>query len=119
MKGKEKDSTLILDELLQNMKTSFKFLFEILVKLDPKIEEKSKSFKVQLDLAYKTSLNNNQEDKIKNLIYENEMLIKKYEDEKAFFLERIDKLEKENKVITENMLRSARVLTTNEVIEII
>lgn len=120
MKSKEKDSTLILDEVFKNLKNSYEFLYEIVMKLNPKIEEKTESFKTQLDSAYKLSLSNNNNNTnaelVQKLQTEMNQLIKQYDEEKELLQDKIDKLEKENKIITEKLIKNAKGLTTKEAI---
>lgn len=117
MEEKEKDSTIILSEIYQNLKNSYEFLFDIIMKLSPKIDEKSENFKTQLENAYKSSLlnnNNNEGDNFKTILLEKESLIKQYDEDKQFLQEKIERLERENKLITDKLLKSAKNLTTNE-----
>jgi hypothetical protein len=56
------------------------------------------------------------EDKIKLATKERDALIKQHEDEKQFLLEKIERLEKENKIITDKLLKNARdIINTNNI----
>jgi hypothetical protein len=48
------------------------------------------------------------EDKIKSATRERDLLIKQHEEERQYLLEKIERLEKENKQMTEKMLKNAR-----------
>jgi len=123
MESREKDSTIVLDEILKNIKESFESIYDIIMKLYPKIEEKAESFKIQLENASKSPLQTDgsayMEEKIKNLTNEKEFLIKQHEDEKQYLLDKIERLEKENRMMTEKLIKNAKSLTTNEVIKML
>ena len=118
MEGREKESSIILDEILKNFKESFESIFDIVMKLNLKIEEKAEYFKIQLENAYKIPVQTDGsgylEEKVKNLTNEKEFLVKQHEDDKQFLLDKIERLEKENKVMTDKLIKSAKGLTTNE-----
>ena len=118
MEGKERESSLILDEILKNIKDSFESIYDIIMKLYPKIEEKAESFKIQLENAYKipvqTDGNTYMEEKLKTVTNEKEYLVKQHDDEKSFLLDKIERLERENRIMTDKLIKSAKGLTTNE-----
>ncbi len=118
MEGKEQDSSLIPKEVLNNIKNCFENMYGIIMKLYPKIEEKAESFKIQLENAYKnptyTDGSSYLEEKLKNLTNEKEFLIKQHEEEKQFLQDNIERLERENKIMTDKLIKNAKSLTSNE-----
>lgn len=90
-----------------------KYFLDIIFNLYPRIEEKANTMKKDLDEALKTiklleNENNLLQDKINTVTKEKEFITSQHNDEKTIFLERIDNLEKENKLMTEKLIKNAK-----------
>jgi hypothetical protein len=113
---KENNSSKLPRELTDNVIRSSEHLINIIYKLYPKIDEKTDNLRRQLDEALKAAQVVDSEidgfgDKIMLASKEREFLIKQHQEEKSLLLEKIEKLERENKLMTEKLLRNAKEIT--------
>jgi hypothetical protein len=110
---KDSDSAKVMREVVDNILKSSDFLINIIYKLYPKIDEKTDNLRKQLDEALKAaqivdSEIGGFEEKIRSFTKERESLVKQHNEERQFLLEKIERLEKENKMITEKLLKNAK-----------
>ena len=80
-------------------------IINIINKLYPKIEEE-----IEKNKNKQSSMNNeiDNEDKVKALKKEKDIIEKQYQEEIAIYQAKIEKLETENKIMTEKLLQSAK-----------
>lgn len=113
LENKNLEASKILGEIFDNILKAGDFLTNIIYKLYPKIDEKTDNLRKQLDEALKAAqVVDNEiggfEDKIKLASRERAVLIKQHEEEKQLLTEKIERLEKENKIMTEKLLKNAK-----------
>ena len=113
LEPKETEAVKIIREIFENILKSSDFLINIIYKLYPKIDEKTENLRRQLDEALKAaqivdSEIGGFEDKIRVANKERDLIINTHQDEKQFLLDKIERLEKENKVMTEKLIKNAR-----------
>lgn len=114
---KEDSIIALIKEISNIIKDNSDQLADIINKLYPRITEKTSALKTQLDQAVKDTgeIDNELKDlnnKLTACRREKEGLSAHFEDEKQLLEEKISKLEKENKYMTEKLLRR-----TNEILE--
>ena len=88
----------------------------------PKITEKTNNLKNQLDVAMRetNSVDNailNLEDKIKQSSREKDFLVKQHHDERQILLEKIQRLEEENKMMTDKILKKTKDLVNESMMQ--
>lgn len=115
---KDSESAKILRELNDNIVKSSDYLISIVYKLYPKIDEKTDTLRKQLDEALKAAQAVDTEiggfeDKIRLATRERDFLIKQHQDDKQILQEKIDRLERENKIMTERLLKNAKEIISN------
>ncbi len=120
LEKKDADSSKIMKEIVDNILKSFDFLVNIIFKLYPKIDDKTENLRKQLDEALKAAhIVDGEivgfEDKIKQVNKDREQLLKQHQDEKQFLLEKIERLERENKIMTEKLIKNAKDIISNNV----
>lgn len=112
---KEPDSARILKQLFDNTAKSSELLTSIIYKLYPKINEKTNILRSQLEEALKTAQVVDKEiggfeEKVRMATKERDMLLMQHQEEKDFLLEKIERLERENKQMTDQLLKNAKNL---------
>ena len=110
---KDADSAKVMREIVDNILKSSDFLINIIYKLYPKIDEKTDNLRKQLDEALKAaqivdSEIGGFEDKVRSFTKERETLVKQHTEERQFLLEKIERLERENKMMTDKLLKNAK-----------
>jgi TolA-binding protein len=110
---KDPDSANIVREITKNNNDSSDNLLMIIEKLYPRLTEKTTALKNELDNALNKAQSidttiNAMEDKLRQAQREKEFLIKQHQDEKQILLEKIHKLEEENKMMTERILKKTK-----------
>jgi hypothetical protein len=113
LETKEPESSNIIKDLSDNIIKSSDFLGSIIYKLYPKIDEKTDNLRKQLDEALKAAqiVDNEMggfEDKIRQTQGEKDYINKQFLEEKQILQEKIERLEKENKIMTEKLLKNAK-----------
>lgn len=115
----DSDSSQLARDLTKNIKESSDQLINIIMKLYPKISEKTDNLKQQLEEALKgAQVVDNEitsfEDKIRQATNERDLIIKQTQEETQMLREKVERLEKENKIMTEKLLENAkRMITSN------
>jgi hypothetical protein len=117
MEKKDKEISKIMTDTNHLINTCHLSLVDIVVSLNPKIEEKLNHYKEQTDIKNRSS-NQNQsttsiselENKLLKSISEKEFIIKQNDEEKKILLDRISRLEQENKIMTEKVIKKAKDL---------
>jgi hypothetical protein len=122
---KEVDSSKISREIVdnvvkasENLISTYGYNIDIIYKLYPKIDEKTDNLRRQLDEALKAAqVVDNQidgfGDKMIQANKERDFIIKQHQEEKLLLLEKIDRLEKENTLMTERVLKNAKDIISN------
>jgi hypothetical protein len=86
-------------------------MYELINKLNPKIEEKTEVIKRQTEEItsnnYRNEINN-LEQRLNEVLNEKETLVRHYEEDKKFLTERIKQLEAENNAMTEKVIKRAK-----------
>ena len=119
LEKKDSDSSKIIKEIIDNILKSFDFLVNIIFKLYPKIDDKTENLRKQLDEALKAAQIVDGEiagfeEKINQVTREREIMSKQHHEEKLFLLEKIERLEKENKMMTDKLLKNAKdIISSN------
>lgn len=112
---KDAENTMIYKEIFSHICVSNTNLFELLDRLYPKINEKTNNLRNQIDTmsreagAFSETMQA-MEDRMKQMEKEREFIIKQYEDERELLLDKIQKLEDENKLMTEKILKKTKDL---------
>jgi hypothetical protein len=115
---KEPESSKLAREVTDNIIKASEFLTSIIYKLYPKIDEKTDNLRRQLDEALKAAqVVDNQidgfGDKIVQANKERDFIIKQHQEERIILLEKIERLEKENKMMTDKLLKNAKEIISN------
>lgn len=119
---KDADSSSIIRDVFNNNAQSSDYLQGIIEKLYPKITEKTTNLKNQLDVAMReaNSVDTaiiNLEDKVKQTIREKDFLVKQHQDERQLLLEKIQRLEDENKLMTDKILKKTKDLVNDSMMQ--
>lgn len=117
---KDPECTSIFREIFNTISISNSSIFSLLERLYPKITEKTNNLKNQLETALKEASGIDSsiqtlEEKIKQLLKEKEFLIKQHMDERELLTEKMQRLEQENKLITEKFLKRTKDLLNESV----
>jgi hypothetical protein len=119
------DNSKLSKEIVENIVKSSEFLISnlllklgIIHKLYPKIDEKTDNLRKQLDEALKAAqVVDNQidgfGDKMHQANRERDFIIKQHQEEKQIMQEKIERLEKENKIMTDKLLKNAKDIIQN------
>jgi hypothetical protein len=111
LQSKDPTSVSILNETNKHIQLSVQIFMDILNKLQPRIEEKNEQIKKNVEetltMAYKPHIEE-LEFKFSKMQNEKDQLIRYYEEEKKFLSAKLEKLEVENKLITEQLLKKAK-----------
>jgi len=110
---KDVENTTIYKEIFQQICISNTCLFELLDKLYPKINEKTNNLRNQIDAMSREAGGVNEtmqifEERIRNMENERDFIVKQYEDERELLLEKIHRLEEENKLMTDKILKKTK-----------
>ena len=111
LQSKDPTSVSILNETNKHIQLCVQTFMDILNKLQPRIEEKNEQIKKNVEetitMTYKPHIEE-LESQISILQSEKDQLIRFYEDEKKFLSAKLEKLDSENKMITEQLLKKAK-----------
>ena len=112
---KDPESSSIIKDIFSNNSQSSEHLQGIIEKLYPKITEKTTNLKSQLDVAMReaNSVDSailNLEEKVKQTIREKDFLVKQHQDERQLLLEKLQRLDEENKLMTDKILKKTKDL---------
>lgn len=118
---KDPESSSIFKEIFNTISVSNSSIFNLLEKLYPKITEKTNILKNQLETALKeaSGIDNSiqtLEEKNKQLIKEKDFMVKQHVDERDLLLEKIQRLEQENKLITDKFIKRTKDLVNESVL---
>lgn len=119
---KDPESSNIIKDVFNNNAQSSEYLQGIIEKLYPKITEKTTNLKNQLDVAMReaNSVDTaiiNLEEKVKQTIREKDFLVKQHQDERQLLLEKIQRLEDENKLMTDKILKKTKDLVNDSMMQ--
>jgi hypothetical protein len=119
---KDLESSNIIRDVFNNNAQSSEYLQGIIEKLYPKITEKTTNLKNQLDVAMReaNSVDTaiiNLEEKVKQTIREKDFLVKQHQDERQLLLEKIQRLEDENKLMTDKILKKTKDLVNDSMMQ--
>lgn len=119
---KDQESAAIIKEIFVNNLQSSELLQSIIDKLYPKIQDKTSMLKQQLDVAVKdaTTVDNaihSLEEKVKQTIREKDFLVKQHQDERQLLLEKIQRLEEENRVMTDKILKRTKDMVNDSMVQ--
>jgi hypothetical protein len=122
LEKKDPESAGIVKDIFLNNSQSSENLQGIIEKLYPKITEKTTNLKNQLDVAMReaNSVDNailNLEEKVKQTIREKDFLVKQHQDERQLLLDKIQRLEEENKVMTDKILKKTKDLVNDSMVQ--
>ena len=122
LEKKDPESSIIISDVFSNNSQSSDFLQGIIEKLYPKITEKTSNLKNQLDVAMReaNSVDTailNLEDKVKQTIREKDFIVKQHQDERQILLEKIQRLEEENKMMTDKILKKTKDLINDSMVQ--
>ena len=126
--NKDPETAGILNSTGDYIKESNESMYELLTKLNSKIEEKVDYYKQQAEEAIKLSTTSNTKNnnninikeynqvlsKLEHSEKEKEFMFKQFEEEKNMLLDKISKLESENKQMTEKIIKKARDISNDE-----
>ena len=119
---KDPESSSIINDVFDNNSQSSDFLHGIIEKLYPKITEKTNNLKNQVEIALReTNTVDNAiqslEDKVKQTLREKDFIVKQHQDERQILLEKIQRLEEENKMMTDKILKKTKDLINDSMIQ--
>lgn len=116
---RDNEMVAVLKDTLNFMVGSHNSMFDLISKLAPKIEEKIEMYKTQCEEAVSKGKDSGDEvqdleKKLLNCMNEKDFIISQSNEERAMLLDKIAKLESENKVMTEKLLQKAKSINTEE-----
>ena len=122
LEKKDPESSSIINDVFDNNSQSSDFLHGIIEKLYPKITEKTNNLKNQVEIALReTNTVDNAiqslEDKVKQTLREKDFIVKQHQDERQILLEKIQRLEEENKMMTDKILKKTKDLINDSMIQ--
>jgi hypothetical protein len=118
---RDPETGAILNDTMSYIKESHEAMYDLLSKLNVKIEEKIENYRRQTEEAIKAANNNPKLSQVEELerqleqaLKQNEFLTKQSEDERNLLLDKIERLEMENKNMTEKIIKKAKDLSSDE-----
>ena len=120
LKLQDEDNANIIEKITDHFfKTSMK-LINIITKLNPKIEEETAKLKQKVNTPIQHQYipeNDAQgfEEKIKTIKKEKDLIIQQFQDEITIYQTKIERLENENKMMTQKLLQNAKSIINQNV----
>ncbi len=118
---RDPETGAILMDTMNYIKESQEAMYDLLSKLNVKIEDKIENYRRQTEEAIRAANSNPKlsqveqlEKQLEQALKHNEFLTKQSQDEQSLLLDKIERLEMENKNMTEKIIKKAKDLSSDE-----